>query len=506
MAVGASGESRKERLALKRFICAVALFVFGFAFPASAELSGRYEGWADGPVRWLLTDEELTEWKTIDNDSAAREFIELFWARRDPTPSTAVNEMRSLYRERGYTADERFSVGEKRGHLTDRGRVLLLIGPPNSISRTPRNARGAQPPVETWFYEGEHRPAVTPERDLTITFIDEYGTGDFRISMIGRSRIEEILEKTRMARLLQPELDAVPEYPSQEITASVAEDVELEPVLTEFRSDYLRKAYEEFRQQSGTGDHTIHLTYGQFITPRGQPFVPVQLYVPGSSGLDTAGELTFFGVVETRDGEIVAVYEEPALLTVSGTDAYYDKSLILGAGEYVGTFGLAKNGAPIAIRTIDLALAPLVPGRPDVSRVILSNNMHSLLERKTATDPFTFGGLKVVPKGDLQFDTRDEIWYFAELRNPGIDENGRGRILVQLDVRGETVDGEPVKMSAPLSEAAPQPIRNAPGRYVLGSSIRRGALAPGSYVLEVQVVDDVSKNTWRSEQEFRVVE
>ena len=76
---------------------------------ASAQVSYRYADWADGPVKFLMTKVEMKQWKTIHSDADAQAFIDLFWARRDPTPDTPRNEFRDEFDarvKRGLGGDE----------------------------------------------------------------------------------------------------------------------------------------------------------------------------------------------------------------------------------------------------------------------------------------------------------------------------------------------------------------------------------------------------------------
>jgi GWxTD domain-containing protein len=62
------------------------------------KLGGVYKKWLDEDVRWIITDEELSAFKKLANNSERDVFIEGFWQRRDPTPDTAENE----YKEEHY--------------------------------------------------------------------------------------------------------------------------------------------------------------------------------------------------------------------------------------------------------------------------------------------------------------------------------------------------------------------------------------------------------------------
>ncbi|HVS33253.1 MAG TPA: GWxTD domain-containing protein [Thermoanaerobaculia bacterium] len=87
-----------------------------------------------GPMQWLMTREEQRAWGKVRTAGEAREFVDLFWARRDPTPGTPSNELRTEIDSRVAYADARFKEGDLRGALTERGRVLIVLGFPKHLS------------------------------------------------------------------------------------------------------------------------------------------------------------------------------------------------------------------------------------------------------------------------------------------------------------------------------------------------------------------------------------
>jgi GWxTD domain-containing protein len=111
---------------------AVALTLCTAALSAAAALSSRYEEWRNGPAQWIMTSDEMRAWKSVKSDQQAIDFIDLFWARRDPTPGTPQNEYRSEYEARVLTADRLFSDQGRRGSMTDRGRVTIVLGQPST--------------------------------------------------------------------------------------------------------------------------------------------------------------------------------------------------------------------------------------------------------------------------------------------------------------------------------------------------------------------------------------
>jgi GWxTD domain-containing protein len=106
------------------------LLVVSVALPAFGALSPKYKEWREGPVQWVLTRDEQQEWKSIQTDEEAVRFIDLFWARRDPTPGHPVNEFRDEFNWRVKYSDDNFGEPRRRGALTDRGRVFILLGRP----------------------------------------------------------------------------------------------------------------------------------------------------------------------------------------------------------------------------------------------------------------------------------------------------------------------------------------------------------------------------------------
>ncbi|HEY8172582.1 MAG TPA: GWxTD domain-containing protein, partial [Dehalococcoidia bacterium] len=122
---------------LRMFVTAAALVCL--AATAIADLSPAFIEWGQGPYQFLMTKEEAATWKTLKSDADAKAFVDLFWARRDPTPGTPANEYRSQIEERIQAADKTFAEGKMKGSMTDRGKILLVYGPPQRIVQ-PRTA------------------------------------------------------------------------------------------------------------------------------------------------------------------------------------------------------------------------------------------------------------------------------------------------------------------------------------------------------------------------------
>jgi GWxTD domain-containing protein len=106
------------------------------ATAASAQVSAKYTEWREGPVQWIMTGDEQKAWRNVKSDAEASAFVDLFWARRDPTPGTFENEFRAEHEGRVIIADRDWTEEKQRGAMTDRGRVYIVLGNPSRMAKT----------------------------------------------------------------------------------------------------------------------------------------------------------------------------------------------------------------------------------------------------------------------------------------------------------------------------------------------------------------------------------
>lgn len=147
--------------------------------------STSLKDWANGPVRYIMTDYEVRAWKSLRSDGERSVFIERFWTRRDPTPETLANEYRQLFWERVKEANSLFLDSPRPGWMTDRGKIHVLYGAPTEIQDDP-NAHtegldGASRGLIRWIYEG--RPAANKTLDaiVVVPFVRDL-SGEYRLS------------------------------------------------------------------------------------------------------------------------------------------------------------------------------------------------------------------------------------------------------------------------------------------------------------------------------------
>jgi GWxTD domain-containing protein len=94
--------------------------------------------WADGPIKWIMTAGERRSWDDLASGSEWQEFVDRFWERRNPRPGNPDNVFKTTFERRVAFADVYLIHQEgMRGSMTDRGRVFVLLGPPNYVGKKP---------------------------------------------------------------------------------------------------------------------------------------------------------------------------------------------------------------------------------------------------------------------------------------------------------------------------------------------------------------------------------
>ena len=136
--------------------------------PIPDDLSEQYRQWLQS-VEFLMTDEERDAFLALEADYQRDAFIQRFWRVRDPDPSTARNELLDQWEAIASRVANEFE-----GALDDRGRMLMLNGPPAGIFE---GKCGRIFPVEVWYYERSW--AVGHE--LILVFYRRFGAGPFRL-------------------------------------------------------------------------------------------------------------------------------------------------------------------------------------------------------------------------------------------------------------------------------------------------------------------------------------
>ncbi len=149
----------------------VALALAGLASSAAAakKEQDKYENWLKEEVPLLISSEEKAEFEKLKTDAEKDAFIDLFWAKRDPSPGSKANEFRDEWLARLAHVNKVYSTGlGPKGWRSDMGKAYLFFGPPAKVQGgatgvRPESSGGTQMegPAEIWSYQ--------PMPDLSLT-------------------------------------------------------------------------------------------------------------------------------------------------------------------------------------------------------------------------------------------------------------------------------------------------------------------------------------------------
>jgi len=131
-------------------------------------------------VRYIVNKQERKIFLNLPF-SEREAFIEDFWKKRDPDPDTEENEFKDQYFARIEEANRLFRGGGTPGWLQDRGRIYILIGPPERRDVYPTGYTFYGKPMEIWYYGF-----------FPIVFIDNYWNGNYKLEPLSSQHISEI--------------------------------------------------------------------------------------------------------------------------------------------------------------------------------------------------------------------------------------------------------------------------------------------------------------------------
>jgi GWxTD domain-containing protein len=118
-----------------RHLIGVAVLCFATVAATAGSLS-KYKGWDKSPQGYLMTAAERSQWTGIKTDEDADKFIKDFLAKRGPDFVDQVNQAAAA-------ADKYFTTDKTPGSRTERGRLVIILGPPSAMAVSTTPVRGA---------------------------------------------------------------------------------------------------------------------------------------------------------------------------------------------------------------------------------------------------------------------------------------------------------------------------------------------------------------------------
>src|SRR5438270_1225391 len=497
------------------------------------EVSKVYKKWLDEDVRYIITDEEKSAFKQLSNDEERDNFIEAFWARRDPTPDTVENEYKEEHYARIAYANEHFAAGIP-GWKTDRGRMYIMYGKPDEIDSHPSGGSYNRPmeegggetstyPFEDWRY----RYLEGVGQEIIIEFVDTCMCGDYHMTIdrsekdalkyvpgagltqyeqmglankadrmsgggleqLGAGPFNQNLQSKQFDRLEEfAKLNRPPAVKFKDLEEVVTTKIRYNLLPFDVRADFVRV----------TSD-TVLVPVMVQIRKKNVTYV-------NKDGIER-GTLNIFGRVTTLTGRIAQTFEEtvqddePAELLpkVLENASVYWKALPLRPGRYRFDIVVKDvNGDRMGTWSRGI----LVPDMSDdkgltSSTLILADVMEKVPSKSVGAGMFVLGSTKVRPRMDAadgspaKFKRDQKLNFWMQVYNLGVnDQSKKSSAQFEYDIVNSTTK-KPVLHAVETTDQ----LGNAGDQVTLEKSMSLASLEPGMYELTVKVNDNISKQS-----------
>lgn len=478
------------------------------------EIDKIYKDWVNKDVAYIITKEEKKAFEKLKTDEERENFIANFWLRRDPNPDTEENEFREEFYERIAYANEHFASGIP-GWKTDRGRIYITWGKPDSIESRPAGGAYDRPsyegggstttyPFEIWFY----RYLEGVGSGIEIEFVDPTGTGEYRIARspyekdalamvpgAGLTLNEQLGLSSKADRLYgnsnnyQREQDmpfrrmeiinalsTPPQVKYSDLQASLTDSpvVDNNPLEFDLRVDFFRQSDE------------------RVVTAFTVQAENNELVFQDIGGLPTA-RMNIFGRIVAVSGKRSGIFEDSVTTNATAeelTDAknrksVYQKAVALTPGRYkVDVVVRDVVSGNKGIRTIGFEVPKYEDSKLATSTLILATKLRQTTERDIG-GMFVIGDAKVIPNLSSTYRQGEEVGIYLQVYNSGIDQTTlRPAVEVNyvLMKDGKELLNQPETWDG-LSDSGQ--------RLTLARLLPTAGLQPGDYEIKIKIVDKV---------------
>ncbi len=492
------------------------------------ELKEAYKKWINNDVLYIITDEEKKAFKALATDEERENFIEQFWRRRDPDPDTEENEYREQYYERIAYANEHFASGIP-GWRTDRGRVYIAWGKPDSIESHPTGGSYDRPtyegggstttyPYETWFYR--HLEGIGS--GIEIEFVDPTGTGEYRLAQnafekdalrmvpgAGFTTMEQLGLGTDRTNAYGPASNYMREQDSpfrrmeiitglqrppavkfsdlQGVASGDTGVLDANPVAFDLRIDFFRQS-----------DDRVITTFTIQTDNKDLKFEE-------SGGLQQAS-MNIFGRITAVSGKRSGVFEDSVSTTATTAEladardrkSVYQKAIALTPGNYkvdvvVRDVGTGNKG----YKNLGFQVPKYDEKKLSTSSLVLAARLRNTTEQDIGGQ-FVIGNAKVIPNLSGIFRQGQEVGIYMQVYNAGVDQTTL-RPAVDVDYilyKGGKEIYRQVEDWTGLSDSGQ--------RLTLARLLPTTVLSSGDYEIKVLVKDRVGGQVIENKGKFTV--
>ena len=478
----------------------------------------------------ILTQSERDAWRKLETDDEREKFIEEFWRVRDPDPDTEENEFKQQFYERVAYANEHFTSG-KAGRLTDRGRIYIKFGKPDSIESYPAGGYYDRPawegggststyPFEKWFYR--HIPNV--RSGIELEFVDPTGSGEFRLARNpdekdalihvggGQTFAELAGIETRAHRIAN-----LGGFGRTNYMRAQDSPFEVISLMTDLERDQpVNRNFTHTGTDTPIADDSAitfetQINYFRQSDNRVLALLTVQtdndeLKFTNSGGLETA-RLNIFGKVQSVANRNVGKFEDTVtttatseeLSTIRNRKSAYAKGLILQPGRYrVDVIVRDVETGAFGVKHVGFVVPEFPTDHLSASSLILAAKLENM-ERGAAITPFTIGTTKVIPNLSAVYQRNHPVGIYLQVYNAAID---------QTTLR-PAADAEYVLLrnGKELSKQVEdwRQINDAGQRLTLSRLIDTRALEPGEYQVQIRIRDHITGQTITPSATFTIV-
>jgi len=152
--------------------------------------------WLAEDAIYIITPEERCAFLHLENDPEREQFIEQFWCRRSVDPISLDYDFKTEHYRRIVFANEKYG-DQLAGWKTDRGRIYVLFGPPDSVdSVADQRAARAAPnqdsstylhPAEKWRYH--YVKGIGENVEFQFEFVARYA--DYALAAPDQNLLEQ---------------------------------------------------------------------------------------------------------------------------------------------------------------------------------------------------------------------------------------------------------------------------------------------------------------------------
>jgi GWxTD domain-containing protein len=458
----------------------ITVLASGARLHADKGLDGTAERWLR-EVHLLMLPEEEALFRTLKSEDR-KEFQRIFWARRDPDPSTPGNEMEEALVKGRARADDLFSSPNERGVETGCGQVFLLLGDPLEVQGTEPRAiqgRGAREKFDSLqpMRDGSRPPEIWIYRSKpgdTVAFTG----GELRIAFDDACRFPEggrILGDLRVvarSRIVRPALDY-----------QKSADGRLVPLDT-----LLKSAAPSASAPIGGSDFPMAVEAKLLLrTQAGVAYAAGLVRADLASAKVPSGPAPLAGVVSAEatpaSGPVIKAQRAFSAAAAADGSLIASYGLPLKPGHYTLRIGVSLSGGKSSSTTVPLEVPDFeAPGLRISPLVLYPDEPGAPADPKDPYSALTVGPLRLRPRFGDAFKASDALQVVSVLSGGKTDPaTGKASLHARFSVmkEGKAVakgEDQAFETSTAVASIGPVPLSGySAGRYVVRLEVKDGA-------------------------------